>query len=116
LVVGLSVGLVNGLGVGLGVGLVVGLFFGLRAGGLACLQHLVLRVLLAGKGFAPLDYVRFLNEATGRLFLRRAGSGYLFVHRLLLEYFAELDTIPPKRNRTRELSRQIPHLGSSHPG
>jgi uncharacterized protein YjbI with pentapeptide repeats len=51
-----------------------------------------LRGLLSYNGFAPLRYVRFLDEATERLFLRRAGSGYIFVHRLLLEHFAGLDT------------------------
>ena len=30
----------------------------------------------------------FLDYAAERLFLRKVGSGYLFVHRLLLEYFA----------------------------
>ncbi|MGH3924430.1 MAG: NACHT domain-containing protein, partial [Pseudonocardiaceae bacterium] len=51
-----------------------GLFFGLIFGGLACLQHLVLRGLLAYNGFAPLGYVRFLDEATSLLFLRRAAA------------------------------------------
>jgi len=87
--------LVNGLGGGLRNGLVLGLAVGLFFGGLACLQHLVLRGLLAYNDFAPLDYVRFLDEATERLFLRRAGSGYLFVHRLLLEYLADLGTTAP---------------------
>ncbi|MGH8899521.1 MAG: hypothetical protein ACRDZ4_21475 [Egibacteraceae bacterium] len=53
---------------------------------------MAIRGLLATHDFAPLRYVRFLDEATARLFLRRAGSGYLFVHRLLLEHFAALDT------------------------
>jgi hypothetical protein len=26
------------------------------------------------------------------LFLRRTGGGYIFIHRLLLEYFADLET------------------------
>jgi hypothetical protein len=90
LAVGLAVGLVAGLVVVLGVVLSGGLFFG----GLACLRHLVLRGLLAYHGLASIRYVRFLNEATERLFLRRTGSGYLFVHRQLLEYFADLDTKP----------------------
>jgi hypothetical protein len=38
-----------------------------------------------------LRYVRFLDDATERLFLRQAGDGYLFVHRLLLDYFADLE-------------------------
>ncbi len=62
------------------LGLVFGLAAGLGFGGLACLQHLVLRTALTVNGFAPLRYVRFLDDATERLFLRHAGSGYLFVH------------------------------------
>ncbi len=33
----------------------------------------------------------FLDDATDRLLLRRVGGGYLFIHRLLLEYFARLE-------------------------
>lgn len=77
--------------------LVFGLLFGLLFGGLACLRHLALRGLLVYNGFAPLRYIRFLDEATERLFLRRAGSSYIFVHRLLLEHFAELHTTPSPR-------------------
>jgi eukaryotic-like serine/threonine-protein kinase len=88
LVSGLVAGLVVGLVVGLVSGLVLGLFFGLGFGGVACLRHLAVRGLLACYGFAPLRYVRVLDEATDRLLLRRAGSGYLFVHRLLLEHLA----------------------------
>jgi hypothetical protein len=39
----------------------------------------------------PLNYVRFLDYAAGRIFLRKVGGGYIFVHRLLLEYFASLE-------------------------
>lgn len=91
LVFGLAVGLADGFIVGLGAGLTAALSYG----GLACLQHLVIRGLLVGSGLAPLRYVTFLDEAKDRLFLRRIGSGYIFVHRLLLEYFADLGTTRP---------------------
>ena len=68
-------------------GLVIGLIFG----GRACIQHLVLRIMLWRGGSAPLHYVRFLDYAAGRIFLRKVGGGYIFVHRLLLEYFASLE-------------------------
>ena len=61
---------------------------GLYTGGRACLQHLVLRYLLLHNGAAPWHYVAFLDYATERLFLRKVGGGYIFVHRLLQEYFA----------------------------
>jgi len=73
------------------IGLFNGLLFGLAGGGLACIQHIVLRIMLRLNGFAPLRYVRFLNYATERIFLRKVGGGYIFVHRLLLEYFASLE-------------------------
>jgi hypothetical protein len=34
---------------------------------------------------------RFLDYAAERILLRKVGGGYIFVHRLLLEYFALLD-------------------------
>ena len=77
---------------GLTDALLAELFFGVAGGllfgGLACLQHFAVRVLLTLRGFAPLRYISFLDDATERLLLRRAGGGYIFIHRLLLEYFA----------------------------
>ena len=63
----------------------------MRYGGRACIQHLVLRIMLWRNGSAPLNYVRFLDCAAERIFLRKVGGGYIFVHRLLLEYFASLE-------------------------
>jgi hypothetical protein len=61
-----------------------------KFGGLAVLQHTVLRVMLYLYGHIPWNYVRFLDHATERIFLRKVGGGYIFVHRLLQEYFASL--------------------------
>jgi hypothetical protein len=80
---GLAIGLVFGLLSGLGVGLATGL----RYGGRACLQHLLLRLGLRYQGVAPWQYVDFLDEAAERLFLRKIGGGYSFVHRLLQDHF-----------------------------
>jgi serine/threonine protein kinase len=74
----------------LSVGPLVGLVNALRAGGTACIQHLVLRWLLWRKKKMPWRYVRFLNYASERVLLRKVGGGYMFVHRFLLEYFASL--------------------------
>lgn len=79
-----SAGLLTGACVGLVAGITTGLFFG----GMACLQHLLLRIALVQSGIAPRHYVRFLDYAAELLFLRRVGGGYVFVHRLLLEYFS----------------------------
>jgi len=74
--------------VGLTLGLVVGLFVSLRAGGEACLKHVVLRLWLIRHGSTPWNYVRFLDYAAERILLRKVGGGYVFLHRMLLEYFA----------------------------
>ena len=52
------------------------------------MRHFVCRLVLWMNREAPLNYVRFLNYAVERIFLRRVGGGYTFVHRMLAEYFA----------------------------
>jgi hypothetical protein len=42
-------------------------------------------------GHAPLNYIRFLDYAAERILLRKVGGGYIFVHRMLLDYFASLE-------------------------
>ncbi|MCK6626497.1 MAG: hypothetical protein L6R45_15135 [Anaerolineae bacterium] len=54
------------------------------------INHLILRVLLAIKGYVPGNYAHFLDYAANLIFLRKVGGGYVFIHRLLLEYFASL--------------------------
>jgi hypothetical protein len=75
-------------------GLFLGLFFGLIAvifgGGKACIQHLTLRLILYAHGYMPWNYARFLDYATDRIFLQKVGGGYIFIHRLLLEHFAQM--------------------------
>ena len=83
-------GLVVGLGGGLVFGLLGGLARGMHKGGNFFIQHWLLRLLLWRKGFAPLRYVRFLDYATDRVFLRKVGGGYIFIHRMLMEHFAKL--------------------------
>ena len=63
---------------------------GLNAGGAACLKHLVLRRWLIRNGSTPWNYVRFLDHAAQRILLRKVGGGYVFIHRMLLEYFAAI--------------------------
>ncbi len=89
---GPSLGLSDGLSHALSNGLASGLLAGLLLGGLACLRHYVLRFLLWRSGAMPWHYVRFLDEAAGCILLRRVGGGYSFMHRLILDYFASLDT------------------------
>jgi eukaryotic-like serine/threonine-protein kinase len=83
---------------GLIAGLVGGLFFGMLAalggGMLDVIQHYTLRLVLAVRGYAPADYSRFLDYAVGLVLLQRAGGGYLFIHRLLLDHFADGGAAP----------------------
>jgi hypothetical protein len=75
---------------GLEAGLTAGLISGLFAGGLFFIRHFVIRLALRIRRLAPFNYVRFLNYAADRLFLYRVGGGYIFIHRLLREYFSSL--------------------------
>ncbi len=96
---GLSDWLSHGLNYGLSAGPIIvlsaGLLVGLHKGGLASLRHYVLRFLLWRGGAMPWHYVRFLDEAAGCILLRKVGGGYMFVHRLILDYFASLNTEAP---------------------
>jgi hypothetical protein len=102
-----GIGLITGLFLGLGllpaVGLVgglvggfaLGLFFGLsKGGGMAVVHHVTLLFIFRRNGDIPPDYLRFLDYAADRIFLRKVGGGYIFIHRMLMEYFAVLETEP----------------------
>ena len=91
----LSVGLLFWLGVGLLVGLLIALVSGLVLGLRAVVQHYTLRFWLWRTRIFPWKAQQFLDDATTRILLRRVGSGYSFVHRLLLDHLADLITIPP---------------------
>src|SRR5215469_14392544 len=101
---GLTVGLFSGLiwptlGVlkgGLTFGLLfvgpfVGLIVGLNRGGSAVIKHYALRLILWRKGYTPFNFIKFLDHCDKLIFLKKVGGGYIFIHRMLLEYFAELD-------------------------
>jgi hypothetical protein len=56
----------------------------------------------------PWNYSRFLDYCADRIFLRKVGGGYIFIHRMLMEYFASLDTQSldiPKQDSNAPLSR-----------
>src|SRR5689334_203677 len=42
----------------------------------------------------PWNYPRFLDYAAEQILLRKVGGGYIFIHRFLLEYFANLEAKP----------------------
>lgn len=79
------------LGSGLRSGLLLGLLLGyMNFGGLACVQHFVLRLLLHKSNRIPWNYAQFLDYCTERSLLQRIGGRYSFIHDLLRNYFAEM--------------------------
>ncbi len=117
LVVGLRYGLVVGLLGGLLGGPISGLSIGLSNGGAASIQHAVLRTFLWRAGYTPWNYSRFLDHAAERILLRKVGGGYIFLHRLLLDYFAAQETAPVFNEPTerRQASTPAPVSPSNAP-
>lgn len=76
---------------GLALCLPVALLAAFWYGGLDVVHHLCLRVLIWVTGRAPLRFEAFLDHAVERVYLRRVGGGFMFIHRLLLDYFAATD-------------------------
>jgi predicted lipid-binding transport protein (Tim44 family) len=88
---GLLGGLIFGLHAGLSFGLSFGLLAALWYGGFDIIQHHTLRLILWYKGHTPCNYIRFLDYAAERIFLRKVGGGYIFIHRYLMEHFTSLE-------------------------
>ncbi|MDZ8259566.1 hypothetical protein [Nostoc sp. ChiQUE01b] len=63
------------------------LFYG---GGFACIQHVSLRLVLWCSGYIPWNYALFLNRAAQRRLIQQIGGRYRFIHRLLLDHFANM--------------------------
>ena len=83
-------------------GLILGLLFG---GGISCIQHLNLRLILWINGFIPSNLARFLDYASERIFLQKVGGGYIFIHRMLLEHFAT--RIQPTQSEIKNTNQTI---------
>jgi len=71
---------------------IVGLIGGLNRGGSAVIKHYALRLILWRKGYTPFKFVKFLDECARLVLLQKAGGGYIFIHRMLLDYFADIPT------------------------
>jgi len=100
LLIGLLTGLIFGLRGGLSNMLIVGLILGLIGlligwlvsyNGDPDAKPLAIRNLSMLYNHLPLNYVRFLDYCADHLFLRKVGGGYIFIHRLLLEHFADME-------------------------
>jgi hypothetical protein len=42
------------------------------------------------RGSTPFNFIKFLDQCARLIFLKKVGGGYIFIHRVLLEYFADL--------------------------
>lgn len=99
LIIGLIIGLIfrlvfgpaGGLGSGLAFGLGGGLAFGLILGLDVPMRYYILRFWLWCARTFPWRVKSFSEDATARFLLRRVGDGNSFAHRLLLDYFADLN-------------------------
>ena len=104
LTAGLIVGLIlersQGLIYWLMFGLVLGLSVGLNRGGSAVIKHYALRLTLWLKTYTPLNFISFLDTCARLIFLKKVGGGYIFIHRMLLEYFAELTPVQASETAT----------------
>ena len=80
---------------GLVGGAVLGLIFGVTRGLGAAVQNLTLRLLLAAYRVAPLHYPSWLDHAVDLgLLYRGANGGYLFIHRMVQDYFGRRSAPP----------------------
>ncbi len=71
------------------VGIGSGLFSGLFSGGLPCIQHGVLRILLWRQKVIPWNYAKFLEYGHNLGLLQQVGGRYRFLHELLRSHFDE---------------------------
>ncbi|MCP4604452.1 MAG: NACHT domain-containing protein [Proteobacteria bacterium] len=84
----IAFGPISGLTGGIAVGIAGWLIGWLIFGGLTYTQHLWLRIILSINKCIPWDYASFLDYAAERILLQKVGGGYIFIHRILLDYFA----------------------------
>ncbi len=79
-------------------GALLALFCGIAlGGGLAVIQHSILRLLLYRKGHIPRNYAQFLKYTTERRLTQQIGGRFRFIHRELLDHFADMKLEPESR-------------------
>jgi hypothetical protein len=74
---------------------------GLGHGGAAVIKHYSLRLILWLTGSTPFRFIPFLDHCAKLILLKKVGGGYIFIHRILLEYFAGLS---PEAKKAKETS------------
>lgn len=87
----------SGLVYGSSDGLIVAAFFWLLSGGIACIEHTLLRFMLWMRGSIPWNYADFLDYAVNLGLLYKLGGGYIFFHELLQNNLATLNNAQIKK-------------------
>jgi DNA polymerase III delta prime subunit len=97
----LSARLTSGLSYGLLLGLFAALIFGvnLYLGVLDVIKHYALRLTLWLSRYTPFNFITFLDQCVKLIFLKKVGGGYIFIHRMLLDYFADIPAQRPSVKR-----------------
>jgi eukaryotic-like serine/threonine-protein kinase len=85
--------------IGMVAGLGIALIVGLNRGGSAVIKHYALRLILWLKGYTPFNFIKLLDCCDKLILLKKVGGGYIFIHRMLLDYFDELDSSQNSANR-----------------
>lgn len=71
-------------------GLFLSLIIGAKLGLSGVVKHYTLRLVLWFSGKIPFKFIPFLDYCAKLILLKKVGGGYIFIHRMLLEYFASL--------------------------
>ncbi len=106
---------VSGLGSKMIEGIILGFAFclipGLLNGGAAYVKHVILRYLLYCGNWTPRNYPDFLDSLVvkEKRILQRIGGGYQFTHRILQQYFADMDSVPASQQKKLSNDQQYPH-------
>ena len=90
------------------------MLLGLFYGGSNVIKHGLIRLMLWADGTIPWNYAQFLDYAAERILLRKVGGGYIFIHRLLQAYFANLATVSPSQTPTHKAAGEA--LGEEQQG
>lgn len=75
-------------GLGYFTGMLLVLFFWF--GGVEVIKHYVLRTVLSASGQTPWNLIHFLDKVHSLDLMQSVGNAYIFIHRRLLEYLANL--------------------------
>ena len=89
LIVGISISMIidKSIGIIVGIGVGCGAAFGLGLSDI--ILHIILRLMLENQNLAPRRYDKFLEHVIERRIMRRVGGSAVFIHRYVLEYFAQ---------------------------